>query len=286
MEGFIPDSDVLNSRQFYIAARRLANSLSYGTDRSPLVGTGVEFLQSRPYQPGDPVRSIDWRVTARTRRFHVKEYEAAKRLPVYLLLDTSASMTIRSTGRSKYETAVYIAGGLAMACLDRISPVGVLGVGAASLHVQPSLSKAEVMQWLHRLRRYDYHEVTQLATRLTQLTPSLAQRTLLIVLSDLHDPEAVPLLKRVGQEHDCVVLQLRDPAERSIRGAGILRAREAETARNFVTHGRARWLDQDAVAQDLKRAAIDHLLIDIDRPYVPRLRHFFKARGVLGRGGR
>ncbi len=286
MEGFIPDTDVLNSRQFYIAARRLANSLSYGTDRSPLVGTGVEFLQSRPYQPGDPVRSIDWRVTARTRRFHVKEYEAAKRLPVYLLLDTSASMTIRSTGRSKYETAVFIAGGLAMACLDRISPVGVLGVGAASLHVEPSLSKAEVMQWLHRLRRYDYHEATHLATRLTQLTPSLAQRTLLIVLSDLHDPEAVPLLKRVGQKHDCVVLQLRDPAERSIRGAGILRAREAETARNFVTHGRARWLDQDAVAQDLKRAAIDHLLIDIDQPYVPRLRHFFKARGVLARGGR
>jgi uncharacterized protein (DUF58 family) len=286
MEGFIPQTDILNSRQFYIAARRLANSLSYGTDHSPLVGTGVEYLQSRPYQPGDPIRSIDWRVTARTRRFHVKEYEAAKRLPVYLLIDTSASMTIRSTSRGKYETAVFIAGGLAMACLDRISPVGVLGVGAVSLHVQPSLSKPQVMQWLHRLRRYDYHEATHLSKRLTELIPSLAQRTLLIVLSDLHDPEAVPLLKRVGQEHDCVVLQLRDPAERSARGAGILRAREAETARSFVTHGRAQWLDQEAVSQDLKRAAIDHLLIDVDQPYVHRLRHFFKARGVLGRGGR
>ena len=286
MEGYIPLSDILNSRQFYIAARRLANSLSYGTDRSPLVGTGVEYLQSRPYQPGDPIRSIDWRVTARTRRFHVKEYEASKRLPVYLLLDTSASMTIRSTSRSKYETAVFIAGGLAMACLDRISPVGVLGVGATSLHVQPSLSKPQIMQWLHRLRQYDYHQETHLATRLKELTPSLAERTLLIVMSDLHDPEAVPLLKRVGQKHECVVLQMRDPAERSVRGAGILRAREAESARSFVTHGRARWLNQDTIAQDLKHAAIDHLLIDIDQPYVHRLRHFFKARGVLGRGGR
>jgi uncharacterized protein (DUF58 family) len=286
MEGFIAQDDILNSRQFYIAARRLANSLSYGTDRSPLVGTGVEFLQSRPYQPGDPIRSIDWRVTARTRRFHVKEYEAAKRLPVYLLVDTSASMTIRSSARSKYETAVFIAGGLAMACLDRISPVGVLGVGALSLHVQPSLSKQQVMQWLHRLRHYDYHQATRLATRLKELTPSLAQRTLLIILSDLHDPGSTDILKRVGQKHDCVVLQLRDPAERSLRGAGILRARESETARNFVTHGRAAWLDQDAIASDLKRAAIDHLVIDIDRAFVPRLRHFFKARGVLGRGGR
>ena len=286
MEGFIEQTGVLNSRQFYIAVRRLANSLSYGTDHSPLVGTGVEYLQSRPYQPGDSVRAIDWRVTARTRRFHVKEYEAAKRLPVYLLLDTSASMTIRSGSASKYETAVFLAGGLALACLARISPVGLLGVGQASLHVRPSLSKQQIMQWLHRLRRYDYHQTTRLAVRLTELSPSLTQRTLLIVLSDLHDPQAVPLLKRVAQEHDCVALQLRDPAERSMSGAGFLRAREAETARSFVTHGRVRWLDQPSIEQELKRSTIDHLLIDIDRPYVPRLRHFFKARGVLGRGGR
>ena len=286
MEGFIQDHDVLNSRQFYIAVKRLANSLTYGTDRSPLVGTGVEYLQSRPYQPGDPIRSIDWRVTARTRRFHVKEYEAAKRLPVYLLVDTSASMTVCSTRRSKYETAVFIAGGLALACLDRISPVGMLGVGETSLHVQPSLSKPQVMQWLHRLRRYDYHQQTQLAARLAELTPSLAQRTLLIVLSDLHDPQALTLLKRVGQQHDCVVLQLRDPAERSVRGAGLLRAREAETGQGFITHGRAQWLDQERINQNLKRAAIDHLLIDIDEPHVHRLRHFFKARGLTAKGGR
>lgn len=286
MEGFIQDHEILNSRQFYIAVKRLANSLSYGTDRSPLVGTGVEYLQSRPYQPGDPIRSIDWRVTARTRRFHVKEYEAAKRLPVYLLCDTSASMTIRSGPRSKYETAVFLAGGLALACLDRISPVGVLGVGQSSLHVQPSLSKQQVMQWLHKLRSYDYHQQTNLAARLAELTPSLAQRTLLIVLSDLHDPQAVPLLKRIGQQHDCVVLQLRDPAEQSLRGAGLLRAREAETGRGFTTHGRAQWVDQQEIDQNLKRAAIDHLLIDVSQPYVHRLRHFFKARGLMSKGGR
>ena len=74
MEGFIESADTLDSRQFYIAIKRLADSFSYGTDRSPFVGSGVEFAQSRQYQYGDPIRSIDWRVTARTGKVYIKEF--------------------------------------------------------------------------------------------------------------------------------------------------------------------------------------------------------------------
>ena len=286
MEGLIAQHDFLNARQFYIAVRRLADSLSYGTDHSPWVGSGIEYVQSRPYEPGDSVRSIDWRVTARTRKVHVKEYESPKRLPVYILLDTSASMTVSSTARSKYELAVFIAGGLAMACLDRISPVGLLGTGGAVLHVRPSLSRDQIMGWLHKLRHYRFDEPTQLAKRVTELGPRLSQRTLVIVLSDLHDPEALGVLKRLGQRHDCAVLQLRDAAETSLRGAGLLRVQEAETGRALVAHGRTAWHDPTLVADVLRRAAIDHMVIDVDRPYVPQLRHFFKSRDILGRGAR
>lgn len=282
----LPPVDTLDSRQFVIAVKRLADSLSYGTDRSPYVGSGVEFAQSRPYVWGDPIKSIDWRVTARTGKVHVKEYETPKRMPVYLLVDTSASMMVASGSRSKYSLAVQIAGGLAMACLDRISPVGVMGIGERALHIRPSLSVNLVMQWLHRLRAYRYDERTCLAERLLELAPSLTQRVLFIVLSDMHAADPLSALARIRQQHDCCVVQLRDPAETELRGAGWLRAREAETGAHFTTHGHARWVDSATVARQLKRARIDHLPLEVGRPFVHRLRHFFESRSLLGRKAR
>jgi uncharacterized protein (DUF58 family) len=286
VNGYLESIDTLDSRQFVIAVRRLADSLRYGTDRSPFLGSGIEFVQSRRYLPGDPVRAIDWRVTARTGVVHVKEYEAPKCLPCYLLVDTSASMTIRSTSRSKYALAVHIAGGLALACLDRVSPVGVIGVGERDLRIEPSLSRDRILQWLHRLRHYRFDEATTLGRRLAELNPSLAERAVVIILSDLHDPQALPSLKLMGQRHDVVVLRFHDPAEALLRGAGILRASEAETGHAFVTHGRRRWIDTQAIEEELKRSGIDHLRIDTDRPFVDRLRHFFGSRNLLGRGAR
>ena len=286
MEHFLDTCDPLDSRQFLLAVKRLADSLGYGTDKSPFLGSGIEYVQSRPYQSGDPVKSIDWRVTARTGKFFVKEYEAPKRMPIYLLVDSSASMAVTSRRLSKYAWALQVAGGLAFAALERVSPVGVLAVGDREFKMAPSLSRDQILQWLLRLRRYRFDETTTLGAKISELSPSLSNRSLIIVLSDMHDPRALPALKLAGQRHDCVVLQFQDPAEQDLRGSGFFHAQEAETGRNFVTHGRRNWLDQDHVSNELKRAGIDHLMLRTDLPFVAKLRLFFRSRDLLGRGAR
>ena len=286
MHGELEFIDPLDWRQFLIAIRRLADNFNYGTDRSPFLGSGIEFVQSRKYQYGDPIRSIDWRVTARTGKIYVKEYETPKQMPCYLILDTSSSMIVSSHTRSKYSTALHIAGGLAMACLDRVSPVGLITTGVQEYRVEPSLAKDRVMQWLHRLRRFKMDEQTLLGQRLRHLCAQLKSRALIIVLSDLHAPDIIPTLTRSAQQHDVVVIQLRDRAEHEIPGAGFMRAREPETGRSYVTYGRRALIDQEPIDQSLKRRGIDHFVVDTDTPFSHHLRWFFKSRGILGKGAR
>lgn len=286
MQGYIEQLETLDARQFAVAVKQLANSLSYGTDRSPFLGSGVEYVQSRQYQLGDPVRQLDWKVTAKTGKPHIKEFETPKRLPCYLLIDTSASMMIGSAKKSKYETALFLAGGLGLACLDRVSPVGVLGVGETDLHVRPTLGRDQILQWLLKLRRFRYDEKTTLSRRLRELQPGLLSRTLLIVISDLYDSPSLPLIRQLNQQHECVVVQVKDPAEEGIAGAGFIRGQEAETGQNFVAPAKRTRTSQEYVERELRRGGVDHLLIRTDKPYAHLLRHFFASRGIFSRGAR
>ncbi|MBX3462205.1 MAG: DUF58 domain-containing protein [Planctomycetes bacterium] len=285
LPGLLRKVEPLAARKFVIAVRRLADDLTYGLDGSRFLGSGIDYVQSRPYLPGDPIKAIDWRVTARTGEVHVKEYEAPRRIPAWFLIDTSASMVVSSTPTSKYELALHVAGGLALACLDRTSPVGVLGGGSRELRIEPSLAKDQVLQWLLRLRRHGFHERTRLARRLAELRPTLVSRSLVFVCSDLHEPDAVRALALLGQQHEVVAIQLQDPAEVGLRGGGFVRAREAETGRGLVASGLP-LVDPARVEQELRRGRVDHFLIRTDQPFVHRLRHFLRQRGLAGRGAR
>ena len=273
----------VDARQFEVAVKHLANSLNFGQEESVFHGSGLEFAQSRLYVAGDPVKAIDWKVSARVGKLFIKEYQEPKQMPLYLLLDTSASMCVTSLPMSKYAWALQIATGIALAAQANVTPVGLLGCGARELHVRPTLSRNVVMEWSHQLRHHDFLEDTSLAVRAREVAPSLKRRTMVIVLSDLHDPEAFPALQVLAQEHDVIVLHLQDPAETGVRGAGLFRGVEAESGRAFVGHGRRAWVDAAGWKSELTRFGIDYLHLPTDEPMLGKLRHFLGRRGMSGK---
>ena len=101
--------DELVHADFEMVVRRLADDLAFGVDTSLFVGSGLEYAQSRPYVAGDPIKMMDWRITARLGKPYVKEYETLKRTCLYLVVDTSASMCVCSTATTKHDIAVWIA---------------------------------------------------------------------------------------------------------------------------------------------------------------------------------
>lgn len=281
-------SPELVARQLEIAVCRLADDLRFGQDASPYVGAGIEYQQSRPFQEGDSVHDIDWRVTARTGRFHVKQYEALKSMPLYLVVDTSASMAFSSQSFTKSKLAVILAGGLALAGLRRLSPVGLLAGGSRELHYRPTLLRSRIFQWLHALETTSLNEQTVLGERLDQLSGLLSVRTLIVAISDLHDGAAVPAARRLAQQHDVIVLHLEDPAERGKLRGGFFQAAEAETGRSFLARGGSVWFKDslEQVRRELAGAGVDYLRLATDRPFVASLRRLLADRGGLMRNRR
>lgn len=305
----------LTAREFEIGVRRLAEDLTYGTDPSRFVGSGTEYAQTRLFSWGDPVRAIDWRVTARTGRAHVKDYQATKRVPMFIVLDHSASMAVRSTALSKHELGVWLAGVIALVGLMRRSPVAVVSAagspvddGARASAIHPTLSRGRVWQSLHVLRLGGSDGVTRLRRAIERIEGISRVASLVVIISDLHDPEALPAIKRLGQRHDCLVAQVADPLELTRARVGFLRASEPETRRDVLVtsgtsllshrtaHRRSGLVERltrglgraardehprnfvDDIHAELLGAGVDHALLRTDQPILGPLRRLLDAR--------
>mgnify|MGYP000959255252 CR=1 FL=1 len=282
--GIPKKPDELARGDFEMVVRRLADDLAFGADNSLFVGGGLEYAGSRPYQPGDPVRMLNWRLTARTGIPFVKEYEALKRTNCYIVVDTSASMAVSSQPLSKHDLAVWIAAAVGLIGQRRMSPVAIVGAGRRETRIEPSLSRGDLWRAMEPLRTGDLGEPTMLGERLRRLVARVDRSSVFVVVSDLHDPEAVPALKHAAQGHDCMTLHLQDPAETGRLGAGFFRGQESETGVAFTGHSGTRWSAADSIKRELIRCGVDYLRLRTDFSIIPALRHFLASRGGLMRG--
>lgn len=277
--------DELARGDFEMVVRRLADDLAYGMDVSRFVGSGLEYAKSRPYEQGDPIKMIDWKITARTNRAYVKEYETLRRTSIVIVVDTSGSMSVASTPISKHDLAVWIGAAIGLIGLRRMSPVALVGGGERETRFVPSLLRSDLWRALEPLRMGVLTESTKLSTRLRDASLRLDRSSLLVVLSDLHDPQALDALRHAGQRHETLAIHLVDPAERGALRAGFVRATEAESGTTFLAHGRTRWISEGSTNQALLQTGVASLTLHTDRPFIPSLRQFLAFRPSTG-GGR
>lgn len=269
--------DTLARDRLELILRRLADDLAGGSDASTRIGAGLEFAESRPYQPGDPIRRLDWRLTARKRTPYSKQYESLRRMNTYMVVDASASMRVRSSGISKFDAAVWLCGALGMVCQGRMCPTAVLGTGSPDARAHPSMRRQDLLLACDRLMRSP--AARGIAGLLARCELAADATSLVVVLSDLHEPDAVEAMARMAPQHEVIALHLIDPAEHGLSRRAFVEASEAETGRAFLAaRGRA-WSNAVRVREQLLAHRIDTATLHLDQPIVPVVRQFFSSRG-------
>lgn len=273
----------LDRKKFELAIRKLADSLNYGSDPSIFLGSGIDYAQSRPYQEGDSVKSIDWKITARTQRYHVKTYEAPKMMNFYFLLDTSASFCLSTQSLSKYALALHIATALGSIAQQRLSAVGVMSIGEQKTNLNPTLSQQALLHTAFRLQTYNLGEKTLFLQSANELLSLLHERAVVIVLSDFQDPQALNALRRIATQHDTVAIHLSDPAERPQKQFAFIRAQSAETDQFQTLYSGENRFNFSEIEKQMMTSQIDYIHLFTDRPFIPALRYFLQNRNLFGR---
>lgn len=270
----VPD---LSDLRFILATHKPTPSLERGGEVSRHCGSGSEFIQSRPYLPGDALKSVDWRAYARTGRVLVKEFESPRRSAVYLVVDRSASMTISSRPLSKYRMAVELAGGLAFAALQQMLPLS-LAVSDGSRVVHPSDNTRKVRNCLYDLRRFPMGSATRLEHILRCLQKQLVQRATVIILSDFCDPDDLEEVARLASRHDLIALECVDPYQVPPIKSGWVRTREAEHDTLGFQGARADLTRAGDVAEFCRKHHVAHLTLRTDQQPIPILREYLRRR--------
>lgn len=220
-------------------AKRHVRARQVGLHRSVFKGRGMDFAESRPYQPGDDIRTIDWRVTARSGKVHTKIFQEEREKPVLIWLDLRPSMFFATQGRFKTVVAAETAGLLIWKTLsegDRAG--GVLQQANGHLEFKPSRSRSSVLGFMRALTEATQQDQTANTMSDTALLQDSWRRlrrvtesgTQVFVISDFRqaDPTALQQLAMIHRQASITLVLVRDPLENQLPAQGILRVTDGK----------------------------------------------------------
>jgi uncharacterized protein (DUF58 family) len=303
------------ARILALRTRREASGSFAGSYVSAFRGGGLEFDESRPYVPGDDVRTIDWNALARTGEPFVKRYREERDQLLLLALDVSASMRFGALGGSKAQSAAHTTALLAAAAGRAGDRVGLVCFDA---RVREQIAAARGPSHTWRLIRSAAQRAegasgeTKLASAIEALLESTRQRAVVILLSDFRDPELAAAvgdatstaaralrssLVATSRRHELLSIVFSDPREAALPRVGLVRMSDPERPGSsvLVDSGSARVRERHAKAWALRRRSLerglravgsDVLWLRTDRDPLRSLMIYFAKRASGARGGR
>ena len=244
----------LESMEFL--ATQVVEGFITGLHTSPYHGYNQEFAEHRPYQSGDELRYLDWKLFGRTDRFYIKQFEADTNLRATIVLDSSGSMDFSGAdsprpkgaqgrahqGLTKFDYARRLAACLAFLLIRQRDATGLAVTSdRIETYIPARASGGHLRNILEALDSAKAEGETSLAGVLSELAGQLSRRGVILVLSDLiDDPEEVlesfKLLRH--RKHEVVVFHLMDPREWDIGYEGAVRFQDLESDE---------WIDSDPV---------------------------------------
>ena len=277
MDAVYPDAEALialrlQARKLSLDTLLRSHSVISGRGRAPFRGRGMDYLESRHYQPGDDVRTMDWRVTARSGRAHVKVYQEERERPVVLLADFGPAMFFATEGVFKSIVAAQAAALLAWSTVGRGDRIGALLYdGRRHREVRPAGGRRGALGLIQALVRAAdpagraMEAVTDGAGRfnaaLLRLRRVVRPGSLVFVLGDLRhfDDESRQHLQLLRRHNDIVACQILDRLELNVPPPGrypVCHGTRRHTLDTGPAAHRAAWL----AGFRQRREALDGLL--------------------------
>ncbi len=282
-------------RQIEIRTNRIVNSTFAGEYKSTFKGTGMEFVDVREYLPGDDVRAIDWKVTARMGRPYVKKFVEERELTVILCLDASGSGYFGTKTRFKLEQAAQVAATLAFSAVKNSDKVGLMFfTDRVEKYIPPKKGRLHVMRLIRDILYFTpQSKGTQPAIALESLMHILKHRAIIFFISDFSgngfslENFKTPL-GIAARKHDLVTIEISDPAESRLPMAGLVDFEDLETGQLMTINTSDPSLQKGYLQYNLlerqkrerlfKSLSIDSISLSTNEDFVPKLHKFFQLR--------
>lgn len=282
-------------RKIEIKSRGLSNDIFAGKYHSAFRGRGMSFSEVREYRAGDDVRDIDWNVTARSSKPHIKIYEEERELTMMLLIDVSGSRLFGSTERTKKNLITEIAAVLAFSAAQNNDKVGCIFFSdRIEKFIPAGKGKSHILMIIRELIKFEPESRrTSISEAVRFLTNVNKKRCTTFILSDFLSPKSEQAqledaLKIAGSKHDLVGIRVVDRREAELPDVGIVELQDAETdrkvwidtsSRRVREHYAEQWRERERqTVEMLRRGRIDTATISTDGDYVVELIKLFKQR--------